>query len=47
MILGQASGTAAAMAIDMNVSVQKVPYAQLRERLLADKQMLEWKSGTP
>lgn len=42
MILGQASGTAAAMAIDMNSSVQKVPYAKLKERLLADKQLLEW-----
>lgn len=42
MILGQASGTAAAMAIDLKVSVQKVPYAKLKERLLADKQMLEW-----
>jgi hypothetical protein len=42
MILGQTSGTAAAMAIDMNVSVQKVPYAKLKERLLADRQMLEW-----
>jgi hypothetical protein len=42
MILGQASGTAASMAIDMKVNVQKVPYAKLKERLLADKQMLEW-----
>lgn len=42
MILGQAAGTAASMAIDMNVSVQKVPYAKLKERLLADKQLLEW-----
>jgi hypothetical protein len=42
MILGQASGTAAAMAIDKGISVQKVPYAKLREKLIADKQMLEW-----
>lgn len=42
MILGQASGSAAAMAIDQGVSVQKVPYARLKERLLADKQLLEW-----
>jgi hypothetical protein len=42
MILGQASGTAAAMAIDENIDVQKVPYSKLRERLLADKQILEW-----
>jgi hypothetical protein len=42
MILGQASGTAAAMAIDDNLDVQKVPYAKLRERLVADKQLVEW-----
>lgn len=42
MILGQASGTAAALAIDGKTSVQKVPYAKLKEKLLADKQMLEW-----
>lgn len=42
MILGQASGTAAAMAIDDNVDVQKVPYARLRQRLVADKQLVEW-----
>jgi len=41
MILGQAAGTAAALAIDMNLSVQKVPYAKLKERLLGDKQLLE------
>ena len=42
MILGQASGAAAAIAIDTNVSVQKVPYARLKQRLAADKQLLEW-----
>lgn len=42
MILGQASGTAAAIAVDDNLDVQKVPYAKLRQRLLADKQILEW-----
>ncbi|HEX8911255.1 MAG TPA: hypothetical protein VF796_02765, partial [Humisphaera sp.] len=36
------AATAACMAIDDGSSVQKVPYAKLRERLLADKQMLEW-----
>lgn len=46
MILGQASGTAAAMAIDENLDVQKVPYPKLRERLLADKQLVEW-TGSP
>jgi hypothetical protein len=42
MILGQSAATAAAMAIDANVPVQKVDYARLRERLLADKQVLAW-----
>ena len=42
MILGQTSGTAAAMAIDAGVAVQKVDYAKLKERLIADKQILTW-----
>ncbi|MGF1578596.1 MAG: FAD-dependent oxidoreductase [Gemmataceae bacterium] len=42
MILGQAAGSAASMAIDGGVSVQKVPYEQLKKRLLADEQLLEW-----
>lgn len=46
MILGQSAGTAAAMAIDAKTSVQKVDYAKLRERLLADKQVLAW-DGPP
>ena len=37
MILGQACGTAAAMAIDDKADVQNVAYPKLRERLLADK----------
>jgi len=41
MILGQSAATAAAMAIDGKLAVQDVPYAKLRERLLADKQILE------
>ena len=41
MILGQSSATAAAMAIDAKIAVQDVPYAQLRERLLKDGQILE------
>jgi hypothetical protein len=28
-----------------NVSVQKVPYETLQPRLLADRQILEWKAG--
>jgi len=42
MILGQSAGTAAALAIDGKTSVQRVNYAKLRERLLADKQILKW-----
>ncbi|MDB5321043.1 MAG: hypothetical protein JWN40_2674 [Phycisphaerales bacterium] len=45
MIMGQACGTAACMAIDDGVAVQKVAYPKLRERLLADKQLIEWKGG--
>ena len=40
MVLGQSAGTAAAQAIDDEVAVQNVDYAKLRERLLADKQVL-------
>jgi hypothetical protein len=41
MILGQSAATAAAMAIDAKIPVQDVPYTKLRERLLADGQILE------
>ena len=40
MILGQSAATAAAVAIDGNLRVQDVPYSRLRERLLADGQVL-------
>ncbi|HZL36251.1 MAG TPA: FAD-dependent oxidoreductase [Tepidisphaeraceae bacterium] len=43
MILGQACGAAAARAIDEKVDVQNVNYPKLRERLLADKQRVEWR----
>jgi hypothetical protein len=42
MILGQSAATAACLAIDEKVRVQKVDYAKLRARLLADKQILQW-----
>jgi len=45
MILGQSAATAAAMAIDSAQRVQDVPYAKLRERLLADGQILESNSS--
>ena len=41
MILGQSAGIAAALSAKRNVAVQKLPYPELRERLLAQKQMLE------
>jgi len=42
MILGQSAATAAAMAIDKDCAVQDLPYAALRKRLLADRQILAW-----
>lgn len=42
MILGQSAATAAVMAMDDDVAVQEVDYAKLRQRLLADGQVLAW-----
>jgi hypothetical protein len=42
MVLGQSAATAAAQALDEQVAVQQVDYAKLRERLLADRQVLQW-----
>lgn len=42
MILGQSAATAAALAIDLGMAVQDVPYEKLRARLLADGQVLEY-----
>ncbi|MCX6906677.1 MAG: FAD-dependent oxidoreductase [Verrucomicrobia bacterium] len=42
MVTSQSAATAACQAIDDGVSAQKVDYAKLRARLLADKQVLEW-----
>ncbi len=41
MILGQSAATTAALAIESELAVQDVPYAQLRARLLADGQVLQ------
>ncbi|TDU67241.1 FAD dependent oxidoreductase [Prosthecobacter fusiformis] len=41
MILGQSAGIAAALSAKQNVAVQKLPYVLLKERLLAQKQVLE------
>jgi len=46
MILGQSAATAAALAMDAGQSVQDVPYEKLRERLMADGQVLHSK-GEP
>lgn len=49
MVVGQSAATAAALAIDGAVAIQDLNYAKLRQRLLADKQILEgspeWSKG--
>ena len=40
MVLGQSAATAAAMALDAEQGLHQLEYNQLRERLLADKQVL-------
>jgi len=47
MILGQSAATAAVLAIEAGVPVQRVDYATLRARLLADGQVLEWTKPAP
>jgi Zn-dependent protease len=42
MILGQTAATAAALALNNDVPVQKLDYGQLRKRLIEDNQILEW-----
>ncbi len=44
MVLGQSAATAAVHALDEGVPVQRVDGNKLRERLLADRQILEWKA---
>ena len=41
MVLGQSAATAASIAMKKNQSVQDVEYAELRKRLLADRQVLD------
>lgn len=43
MTLSQSAATAASLAIDADAAVQEIDYQQLRERLHADGQVLEWK----
>lgn len=45
MILGQSAATAAVQALERHLAVQDVPFASLRERLLADGQVLDLPEG--
>jgi hypothetical protein len=47
MVLGQSAATAACQAIDQNTYVQRIEMDKLRQRLLADKQVLEWTGPRP
>jgi hypothetical protein len=42
MVLGQSAATAAAFALDAEIPVQAVDYPKLKQRLIADEQVLEW-----
>ena len=41
MVIGQGAGVAAALAANQNVAVQKLDYEKLKERLLAQGQVLD------
>jgi hypothetical protein len=45
LVLGQSAATAAVLALDGGLDVQKVDYGKLRQRLLDDKQVLEFASA--
>ncbi len=45
MILGQSAATAAGLALQAGIPVQKVDYAKLRARLEEDGQVLSWQAG--
>ncbi|GIX05287.1 MAG: xanthan lyase [Planctomycetaceae bacterium] len=42
MVLGQSAATAACLSLEQGCAVQDLPYPLLRDRLLADRQVLEW-----
>ena len=46
MVTSQSAAAAACHAIDENVAVQDVDYARLRQRLIKDGQVLEWKHAS-
>ena len=41
MVIGQGAGVAAALSAQENITVQDLSYAKLRERLLAQGQVLD------
>jgi hypothetical protein len=43
MVLGQSAATAACLAIDGKIAVQQLQYKILREKLISDRQRLQWK----
>lgn len=45
MVLGQSAATAASLSIDAKTSVQQLDYAKLSERLVADKQVLDFETA--
>jgi hypothetical protein len=45
MVLGQSAATAAAQALDENVSVQRIDFNRLQARLRAEGQVLEWSTA--
>jgi len=47
MVLGQSAATAAALAIANQQSLHQVDYEKLRERLLADQQVLQYQGAKP
>ncbi|MDR1010226.1 MAG: FAD-dependent oxidoreductase [Opitutaceae bacterium] len=47
MVFGQSAATAASLAIDDNIPVQKVSYAKLRQRLVLDGQVLGQAAAEP
>lgn len=42
MVLGQSAASAACQALDKELAIQDIDYGQLREKLLADGQYLDW-----
>jgi hypothetical protein len=45
MTLSQSAATAASIAIDDQVAVQKIDYLKLRQRLIADRVVLDWEAS--